>query len=38
MIIMPDLEYPIVCVNVRRGFDGQSLKLDLINLNSNASW
>ena len=38
MVIMPDLEYPIVCVNVRRGFDGQSLKLDLINLNSNASW
>jgi hypothetical protein len=38
MVIMPDLEYPIVCVNVRRGFDGQSLKLDLINLNSSASW
>ena len=23
MIITPDLEYPIVCVNVRRGFDGR---------------
>ncbi len=38
MIITPDLEYPIVCVNVRRGFDGRSLKLDMINLNSTASW
>ena len=38
MVIMPDLEYPIVCVNVRRGFDGQSIKLELINLNSSASW
>jgi len=38
MIITPDLEYPIVCVNVRRGYDGKSLKLDMINLNSNSSW
>ena len=38
MIITPDLEYPIVCINVRRGFDGRSLKLDMINLNSSASW
>jgi len=38
MIITPDLEYPIVCVNVRRGFDGRSLKLDMINLNSSANW
>ena len=38
MVITPDLEYPIVCVNVRRGLDGRSLKLDLINLNSSASW
>ncbi|XP_059087695.1 uncharacterized protein LOC131884074 [Tigriopus californicus] len=38
MIITPDLEYPIVCINVRRGFDGKSLKLDMINLNSTASW
>ena len=38
MIITPDLEYPIVCVNIRRGFDGRSLKLDMINLNSSASW
>jgi len=38
MIITPDLEYPIVCINVRRGYDGRSLKLDMINLNSNSSW
>ena len=38
MVITPDLEYPIVCVNVRRGFDGRSLKLDMVNLNSSASW
>lgn len=38
MIITPDLEYPIVCINVRRGYDGRSLKLDMINLNSTASW
>ncbi len=38
MIITPDLEYPIVCINVRRGYDGRSLKLDMINLNSSASW
>jgi len=38
MVITPDLEYPIVCVNVRKGFDGKSLKLDMVNLNSTASW
>ena len=38
MVITPDLEYPIVCVNVRKGFDGRSLKLDMVNLNSSASW
>jgi len=38
MIITPDLEYPIVCVNVRRGYDGRTLKLDMINLNSSSSW
>ena len=27
-----------VCVNVRRGYDGRSLKLDMINLNSSSSW
>lgn len=36
MIITPELEYPIVCVNVRRG-PNDSLKLDLINTN-NSKW
>ncbi|XP_055625369.1 mitogen-activated protein kinase kinase kinase kinase 5 isoform X2 [Toxorhynchites rutilus septentrionalis] len=37
MIITPELEYPIVCVNVRRG-PNDSLKLDLINTNNTSSW
>uniref|UniRef100_A0A1Q3G141 Mitogen-activated protein kinase kinase kinase kinase n=1 Tax=Culex tarsalis TaxID=7177 RepID=A0A1Q3G141_CULTA len=37
MIITPELEYPIVCVNVRRG-QNSSLKLDLINTNNSSSW
>ncbi|XP_058054483.1 mitogen-activated protein kinase kinase kinase kinase 5 [Anopheles bellator] len=37
MIITPELEYPIVCVNVRKG-PNDSLKLDLINTNSTSSW
>ena len=28
----------LVCVNVRRGYDGRTLKLDMINLNSSSSW
>lgn len=38
MIITPDLEYPMLCVGVRRGYDPAYLKLDMINLNSTASW
>uniref|UniRef100_U5EYJ4 Mitogen-activated protein kinase kinase kinase kinase n=1 Tax=Corethrella appendiculata TaxID=1370023 RepID=U5EYJ4_9DIPT len=37
MIITPELEYPIVCLNVRKG-PNDSLKLDLINTNSASSW
>ncbi|XP_049546142.1 mitogen-activated protein kinase kinase kinase kinase 5 isoform X2 [Anopheles darlingi] len=37
MIITPELEYPIVCVNVRKG-PNEMLKLDLINTNSTSSW
>lgn len=33
MLITPELEYPIVCVSVRKGANG-GLKLDLINTNS----
>jgi len=38
MIITPDVEYPLVCVNVRRESDSPNLKLDLLNLNTNSSW
>uniref|UniRef100_T1IIG2 Mitogen-activated protein kinase kinase kinase kinase n=1 Tax=Strigamia maritima TaxID=126957 RepID=T1IIG2_STRMM len=38
MIITPEMEYPMVCVGVRKGSDRQHLKLDMINLNSSASW
>jgi len=33
MLITPELEYPIVCVSVKKGANG-GLKLDLINTNS----
>lgn len=33
MIITPELEYPIICVGVRKGIHG-GLKFDLINTNS----
>lgn len=39
MIIAPELEYPLVCTAIRKSTHGGSaLKLDLINLNSGASW
>jgi len=38
MIITPDMEYPMVCVNVRKDADSNNLKLDLLNLNSSANW
>lgn len=38
MIITPDMEYPMVCVNVRKDPESSNLKLDLINLNSSANW
>lgn len=37
MIIAPELEYPMVCIAVKKGING-ALKLDLINMNSGASW
>ncbi|KAM7342924.1 MAP4K3-like protein hppy isoform 7-T7 [Cochliomyia hominivorax] len=37
MIITPELEYPIVCTGVRKAANG-CLKLELINMNSGASW
>ncbi|KAI1295395.1 Mitogen-activated protein kinase kinase kinase kinase 3 [Halotydeus destructor] len=38
MIITPDMEYPMLCVGVKRSYEPGYLKLDMINLNSNASW
>uniref|UniRef100_A0A147BRX9 Mitogen-activated protein kinase kinase kinase kinase n=1 Tax=Ixodes ricinus TaxID=34613 RepID=A0A147BRX9_IXORI len=38
MIITPDLEYPVLCVGVRKGYDGAQLRLDTIDLNSSACW
>lgn len=37
MVITPDLEYPMVCVNVKQTYDGR-LKLDLINMNHKSKW
>lgn len=34
MIILPELEYPLVCVGVTKTFGGSGLKLELINTNS----
>lgn len=38
MIITPDMEYPMVCVNARKDPESANLKLDLVNLNSSANW
>lgn len=38
MIITPDVEYPMVCISVKHGYQDNRLKLDLINMNTGASW
>lgn len=38
MIITPELEYPVVCVSVKQAYQPNRFKLDLINMNSGASW
>ncbi|RWS03453.1 mitogen-activated protein kinase kinase kinase kinase 3-like protein [Dinothrombium tinctorium] len=38
MIITPDLEYPMLCIDVRKGYENEFLKLEMINLNSTANW
>ncbi|XP_053213149.1 mitogen-activated protein kinase kinase kinase kinase 5-like isoform X6 [Panonychus citri] len=38
MMITPDLEYPMLCVGVKRGYDDNYLRLEIVNLNSSASW
>lgn len=38
MIITPDVEYPMVCISVKHGYQDNRLKLDLINMNTGANW
>ncbi|XP_045462706.1 mitogen-activated protein kinase kinase kinase kinase 3 isoform X2 [Harmonia axyridis] len=38
MIITPELEYPMVCVSIKQAYQPSRYKLDLINMNSGASW
>ncbi|XP_030763052.1 mitogen-activated protein kinase kinase kinase kinase 3 isoform X7 [Sitophilus oryzae] len=38
MIITPELEYPMVCVSIKQAYQANRFKLDLINMNSGASW
>ncbi|XP_023711465.1 mitogen-activated protein kinase kinase kinase kinase 5 isoform X5 [Cryptotermes secundus] len=38
MIITPEMEYPMVCVSVKQAYEQNRLKLDLMNMNSGASW
>ncbi|KAL4238546.1 Mitogen-activated protein kinase kinase kinase kinase 1 [Mactra antiquata] len=38
MFISPELEYPLICLGVRKCADKNPLNFDVINLNSGASW
>ncbi|GIY17129.1 hypothetical protein CDAR_599801 [Caerostris darwini] len=38
MLITPDLEYPMICVGVKKGYDRGHLDLEMINLNSSENW
>ena len=38
MFISPELEYPLVCLGVRKGDEKSPLKFDILNLNSGSSW
>ncbi|KAI5736989.1 hypothetical protein M8J76_009116 [Diaphorina citri] len=39
MVITPELEYPMLCVGVKQGYDERTrLRLDLINVNTGTSW
>ncbi|XP_064603427.1 mitogen-activated protein kinase kinase kinase kinase 5-like isoform X2 [Liolophura sinensis] len=38
MFITPELEYPMLCLGVRKGHDRNHVKFDIINLNSCSSW
>lgn len=38
MFISPELEYPLVCLGVRKGDEKNPLNFDIVNLNSGSSW
>lgn len=41
MLIIPELEYPLICVGVKKSKQKKipiNLKLDLINVNTAACW
>ncbi|XP_052766523.1 mitogen-activated protein kinase kinase kinase kinase 3-like isoform X2 [Mya arenaria] len=38
MFISPELEYPLICLGVRKGGDKNPLSFDVINLNSSSNW
>ncbi|CAE1322410.1 Serine/threonine-protein kinase shk2,Serine/threonine-protein kinase ste20,Serine/threonine-protein kinase 3,Serine/threonine-protein kinase 4,Serine/threonine-protein kinase 10-A,Serine/threonine-protein kinase pakC,Serine/threonine-protein kinase 3/4,Serine/threonine-protein kinase pakE,Serine/threonine-protein kinase dst1,Serine/threonine-protein kinase svkA,Serine/threonine-protein kinase Tao,Serine/threonine-protein kinase ppk11,Serine/threonine-protein kinase 4 homolog A,Germinal center kinase 1,Seri len=38
MFISPELEYPMVCVGVRKGTERNHVRFDIINLNSSSNW
>lgn len=38
MIITPELEFPMLCVSVKQSYQPNRYKLELINVNSGASW
>ncbi|XP_064484021.1 mitogen-activated protein kinase kinase kinase kinase 5-like isoform X2 [Ornithodoros turicata] len=38
MIITPDLEYPVLCIGVRKSYGTEHVKLDTVDLNSSACW
>jgi hypothetical protein len=38
MLIIFDLEYPFICIGVKKGVDQKQLRFDTINLNSTSNW
>jgi hypothetical protein len=38
MFITPEMEYPMVCVSVKQSYQQDKLRLELINMNTGATW